>query len=54
MLLRDFICSSTAFFATFTATDLPGTLPIDAGPNPPLPALTTTGFLDAVPKPVFF
>ena len=43
----DFIRSSTAFFATFTATDLPGILPITGGPNPPLPALTTTGFLEA-------
>lgn len=48
-----FVCASTAFFAAFTATDLPGILPMTAGPSGPLPppALTTTVLLAAVPKP---
>lgn len=53
MLFMKFVCASTAFFAAFTAADLPGILPMTAGPIVPLPwpALTTTVLLAAVPKP---
>ena len=53
MLFMKFVCASTAFFAAFTATDLPGILPITAGPSTllPPPPLTTTVLLAAVPKP---
>ena len=54
-LLMNFACAATASLIRFVVAVLPVTLGTIIGPRPPLPALTTTGLLDAVPKPpVFF
>ena len=47
----EFVCSSIDFFNNaYCLLEVRG-MKLGPGPRPPLPALTTTGFLDAVPKP---
>lgn len=47
----NFACAATASLIKVEVTVLPATLGNIIGYRPPLPALTTTGLLDAVPKP---